>query len=398
VVTVVVVVGTIIMTAPSGLVENEEFVGLIRSRDVGNDDDDTGLIELTEADTRSRGNQHRKAVVGFRGPRADDNDEVAKKRRRIGLIFAGSTFLFLILVLRSVLDPKNSFLDPKSEVLQRRRQQILHYRNGTALIINVHVTHHAGTTMSGVLGRAPNTSGCPAFACNHPTEEDNVNETEYPKKHPWTYNQTEDNIAIVRKYFHFIGWEFRTAPKIPLSETNWESPNLVSIYVTRDPISRMFAGSAYVQKHYPFVHNADVEASKEDWMAFAEDDFSSNNYTLRVLAGDGCCNGTHTERRHLETAKALLSRFTFILDISCLWDGLEAVADQLGLELELPQNHIHKAKTHAPVSERFPEVYQYMLDRHKLSIELHEWAKENAVVRCNGNKTRTSSNNDKPQQ
>jgi hypothetical protein len=189
---------------------------------------------------------------------------------------------------------------------------------------------------------------------------------------------------MVRKYFHFIGWEFRHPPAIPLSETNWESPHLISIFVSRDPISRMFAGDGYVTDTYPFVYDEDVEASKEEWMAFAEDDKIGDNYALRILAGKECCNGTYTERRHLETAKALLSRFTFILDIGCLWDGLMAVGDQLGLELQLPHDHIHKAKTHAAVSERYPEVYQHILDRNTLGSELHEWAKENAFVRCDG--------------
>jgi hypothetical protein len=142
----------------------------------------------------------------------------------------------------------------------------------------------------------------------------------------------------------------------------------------------MMAGNSYVSSKYPFVYKN--EGSKEEWYAFANDDFPGDNYALRVLAGDGCCNGTDTDPKHLETAKELLSRFTYIVDIACLMDGLEAIADQL--HIDLPPQKNKKDHSHSPVSERvpYPDVYEHMRDRNKLGIELHEWAKERAIVSC----------------
>ena len=44
-------------------------------------------------------------------------------------------------------------------------QQIENYRKGTALIINVHFTHHGGTYACHALGKAPGQTGSPSFAC-----------------------------------------------------------------------------------------------------------------------------------------------------------------------------------------------------------------------------------------
>ena len=324
-------------------------------------------------------------------------DASPTKRWVTMLILLGISLILMFISpnFHNILISSNNYYDSQDKShheysseqwLLRNQQKILNYRNGTALIINLHVTHHGGTTTSAALGRAPNTSGCPNFNCNDGKNDPaHINETDYPYYRPWKYNSTAKNIAMVRRYFHFIGWEWGDAgvPKAgsQLWETNWEDPNLVSIYVTRDPISRMLARNGYVDRIYPFVQNKFIQASKEDWMAFADDDKCGDNYALRLLAGGGCCNGTLTDQQHLEHAKTLLSRFTFILDIACLVDGLQEVASYLAIT-ELNKQNPKGPRPNFSISVPYPDVYQHMLDRNRRSIDLHQWAKERALVRC----------------
>jgi len=115
----------------------------------------------------------------------------------------------------------------------RAGQQAEQFRLGSGLLLNVHITHHAGTTMCGTIGRAV---GAPRFVCMGVKPEDNVTDPGYPKSNPWPRLDTAKNIAIVRRYFRYVSWEYNKAPKLPLSETDWENPALVSILVVRDPM------------------------------------------------------------------------------------------------------------------------------------------------------------------
>jgi hypothetical protein len=86
-------------------------------------------------------------------------------------------------------------------------RQIRNYKQGSALIVNVHLTHHAGTYTCHALGKAPGQTGSPSFACMGLTDQDNVTGIEdypAPKNVPWTKAETSKNIAIVRPHFHFL--------------------------------------------------------------------------------------------------------------------------------------------------------------------------------------------------
>ena len=181
-----------------------------------------------------------------------------------------------------------------------------------------------------------------------------------------------------------ISWEFSQAPSHnALNDTDWDNPNLVSIIVMREPISRLLAGDGYVKKKYPGIH--DNTASLQDWWDFAHEHHHTNNFALSILAGQSCCQGEDTDPIHLEHAKELLSRFTFVLDISCLDEGMQAVADELGLGIVIEESK-ERAKTHVHKHPRdriaYPEVYDYLLERNHLDIELYEWAKTISLVDC----------------
>lgn len=264
-------------------------------------------------------------------------------------------------------------------------QQIENYRNGSGIILNMHMTHHAGTTVCRIMGHAPNSKGSPSFACWKVSDNDNVTDA-YPKNNPWRHDETATNVEIVRQYFHFISWEYSNAPAVALVETDWENPNIVSLYVTRDPMDRLLAGDGYTAREYPDINNFH-NATLEEWWMYAKGEKKASarnvdNYPLRILAGNGCCNGSYTDPKHLETAKQLLSRFTFIIDMDCLNDSLAAMAELLGIEL--PPNVKKGGRTHEPASERIPyrEVYDFLLEKNRLSIELHEFVKSRSLIDC----------------
>jgi hypothetical protein len=195
--------------------------------------------------------------------------------------------------------------------------QIDHYRrDGTALILNVHITHHAGTTFCAAVRRAPHTLGAPTFACMGVKPVDNVTVTNYPSHRPWNYNETGPNVALVRPFFHMISWEFgwhhRPQPVLGQS-TNWEHPQLVSVYISKHPLERMLSsGSHYFGTLYPGTRNG--TANEMEWWRFAQDDWN-NNYALRILSDSpACCDGANTTVADVASAQALLRRFTFVLD------------------------------------------------------------------------------------
>lgn len=153
----------------------------------------------------------------------------------------------------------------------------------------------------------------------------------------------------------------------------------------RDPISRALAGDGYTARNYPDI-NEHKNASLETWWKFAREPHINNNYALNVLAGSNCCDGNNTDPIHLEHAKALVSRFTYVLDIACLVPGMQAIVDQLGVNITITDRSAGKAKAHHSLSPKerigFPEVYEYLLEKNKLDIELYEWSKTLSLVDC----------------
>ncbi|KAL3938027.1 MAG: hypothetical protein SGARI_001904 [Bacillariaceae sp.] len=91
--------------------------------------------------------------------------------------------------------PKSELGDFFSTLPVTKQQQILNYREGEALMVNIHFTHQGGTTMCGILGHSaqPNgPKGTPKFACMG--DKDNVTKGAYPKGNPWPYDETATNI------------------------------------------------------------------------------------------------------------------------------------------------------------------------------------------------------------
>ena len=91
-------------------------------------------------------------------------------------------------------------------------QQIESFKNGSGILLNVHITHHGGTTMCRELGQ---TLKHPPFACMGFRKTDNIpNRTLFPNKHPWSHDKTASNIDFIRQSFdlQFVSWEDSKPP------------------------------------------------------------------------------------------------------------------------------------------------------------------------------------------
>jgi hypothetical protein len=265
------------------------------------------------------------------------------------------------------------------------------YRSGTGLMLFLHVTHHGGTFFCGVLRKAKGFRS-PGFACriDRNVGELDANLTSDPRffsRVPWHANETRGMIDLIRPHYDMISFEFGFArPAFPVRETDWDSPDLLSVFVSRHPLDRMLAGDGYANGHFNI---RDRNATAEDWWAFANTTHGdTDNFMLRVLSSDprGCCRGAGTPRERLDEAVELLDRFTFVLDIRCLNEGVEALAGVLGIDLGSSlQAHSRLAHPHPEeLSTRFPypEVYEFLLERNRLDIELYEWTQRRALVNC----------------
>jgi len=166
---------------------------------------------------------------------------------------------------------------------------------------------------------------------------------------------------------------------------------MVSLIVMRHPISRLLAKDGYMNHYFPgLLTVGNTSDGHLLWRSYANYNRNTNNYALRILAGTGCCQGEATDRRHLDAAKALLRRFTFVLDIDCLDDGMSKLAKILNItinERKLERKKLARASARArmaPSHERipFPDVYNYLVLKNQLDIELYEWSKGLSLINC----------------
>lgn len=260
-----------------------------------------------------------------------------------------------------------------------QKKQIQNYRDGKALIINVHITHHAGTTFCSEMkkwGEVPN------FAC---LGGDNWHEAALPAKNdrPWTNDLTAERTDLVRSYFHMISWEFGHIPVPPLGDTDWEYENLVSVYITRNPLDRLLSGGGVVNRQFGTLE----ERTLDQWWAYSNSTYT-DNFALNRLTGGACVDGDQTPESCLDQGKKLLSRFTFVLDQQCLSESMAAFARVMNKPA--PDQETSRTVQKVPKSaaataqERISsdEIYEYLTERNKMDTALYEWSKSISLVRC----------------
>ena len=250
--------------------------------------------------------------------------------------------------------------------------QIQNYKTGQSIIVNFHITHHAGTTLCDwARGNGP----VAPFACmgGNITPPDLGNSMSSLTT-PWYFNETDYWIRRVRPVFHFISWEHgRIRLRRSLNATNWEHPRLVSIIVMRNPMDRLLTevGAHYVKNGTP-----------EEWWDYARHS-ETNNYALKAITTyEGCCNDKNTPGLFLETAKSYIQRFTFVMDMDCLDESLKVLSSILGLN-----DTVKPGKHHPSARERINNdtLYDYLVRRNTNDIELYKWAKERSLVKCEEN-------------
>ena len=354
-----------------------------------------------------------------------------------------------------------------------KKDQIDNYRKGKGLMLNLHATHHGGTTFCGIIGRSGgpmasskkddnNDNGnvnkdgeiSPSFACWF--DHDNIVPKEKKSKYtflskanffattPWRHDETDTFIRALRPYFHMVSWEYMGVDDLKrnLSETNWEHPNLLSVAITRHPISRLLAGSRNLLLNYPGYNTGTL--SHAGWWDIATnpkrkhaDNFffriiegtprveigvPTNNLASRRLKNSKKQNEQRSRRRdylftddnlpstpppnnsnnlnqtNYERAVSILDRFTVVLDIDCLHEGIQALANLLGLDqkrihdslLKNEKGRISKGKTKTHQKQRsslkdrigYQDVYEYLLEKNKWDIKLYEYSKSVSLVRC----------------
>ncbi|KAI2500717.1 hypothetical protein MHU86_13745 [Fragilaria crotonensis] len=248
--------------------------------------------------------------------------------------------------------------------------QIQNYKNGHALIVNFHITHHAGTTLCRL---ARDNGPVPQFACmggrNFPPRLKRYLSSKFT---PWYSNETDNSIEKIRPVYHYVSWEYDLKPlNRSLKDTNWEHPKLVSIIVMRNPMDRLLTDVGRKQ-HV-------VNGTSEEWWEYAQT-IETNNYALRTITSfEGCCNGSNTPNSYLGSAKTYLQRFTFIIDMDCLDESLTVMSSILGF------NNTAKPGMRRPSArERIQNdtLYDYLLRRNAMDIALYQWAKERSLVKC----------------
>ena len=256
-----------------------------------------------------------------------------------------------------------------------KRTQIENYKNGVGLMVMVHITHHAGTTFCRdfikPIGNAP------YFACmagdNWPKQHD-----QWRTNIPWQAESTETAITELREYFHEVSWEFGHQSKLrrTLASTDWENERLLSVIVMRNPMDRLLAFDGMASKQYGEVKNR----TADEWWRLAQHPVHNNNFALRVLSDyNNCCQGKDTPVETLESAKALMQRFTIVMDQDCLNENLVKLAQ----DLEMPF-HPREANKHESARVRIHNdtLYDFLMEKNTQDIKLYEWSKQMSLVVC----------------
>ena len=310
----------------------------------------------------------------------------------------------------------------------RTVEKATRYRqNETALIVNLHLgIMHSSTEyrddviyddivndedyICKTIGRSYYVNQqAPRFHCRIDIHQDQlhvVSGPNFPPKSPWRADETSDNIQAVRKFWHLIDWYNYDAdvmenavdgaatsdagqavvdsePRL-LADTNWQDPNLISILVMVDPMTRLLEDSwAFFERTFPTEDVPyiikDHSVGSKPWLTFVQE--SPQNYVVQQL-GQRHSDPIRIKPKVLVAqAKDLLKRFTFVLDSACLEQGVQQVADILEITVDDPLPDRNNA-TWTPSKSMPADVYRRLMQLNQLDIELYQWSKTISLVQC----------------
>lgn len=234
-----------------------------------------------------------------------------------------------------------------------KKLQVENYKHNKSIILNIHITHHAGTLLCGIARRFGPT---PSFNCMDDGTKDH-------------------NFDKWRQKYHYISWEYTNAPRPSLSSMDWTQPNLLTIFIARHPMDRLlsWAGLRNPKTGVKFGHER--ARSAEDWDLYAHGRWT-DNYALRILSDNDI-----TEHG-LNKAKALASKFTFIFDQACLDLNLASLGPMIGWDNVVHNGRYHHM--HGSPRERIHNdtLWKWLRKRNELDIKFYEWAKTMSLVQC----------------
>jgi len=176
------------------------------------------------------------------------------------------------------------------------------------------------------------------------------------------------------------------------------------------------AGDGFAGKVYPGFNIGELDHN--GWWMYATDDTLGNklqtdNFFLRNFLGKKGGNKKKTNNTidyndkdftppelayplnetDYNDAVELLNRFTYVLDIQCLSEGMIKIAKQLELNMDgvqakikLDQSSYHNRRKKHSLSnlERigYDDVYQYLMNKNKWDIEIYKYSKSISVINC----------------
>jgi len=240
--------------------------------------------------------------------------------------------------------------------------------SAAALVVNIHITHHGGTQICHIAQENVRAADAACYVPHVQFPPRDASLTHYARQ--------------VNESFDFVNWEFRWAPHpVPLDALGWHEPHIVSILAVRDPIDRLLAGDGFQSSFGPVVSVRDGGDPLRKWTAVHWDKYAhsafTDSYQLRILAGGGA------DQAALARAQALTKRMTYVLDLACFHDNLEALARHLGWHYNFGTVAQHPHTT-TPIVNR---LHNYTLlnelkSRNRYDIEFYRWAQKRALVVC----------------
>jgi hypothetical protein len=221
------------------------------------------------------------------------------------------------------------------------------------LMVIIHITHHAGTFLCS-LAKA-NKLRRPKFLCKL-GDENGKNDANWTK---W------------KSTYDVVSWEYQRPPEKPLATANWESDQVISVLVIRDPLDRLLARDAVARHKYGPLK----ERTQEQWWDYAHDRLT-DNFALKILSG-----GDTTEAG-IAQAKRLVERMTYVLDQACLNENLLQLTKVLGWNntADLGGGTVRRPSARERLGN--DTLWEFLRERNANDIALYEWSKKRSLVVC----------------
>ena len=289
-----------------------------------------------------------------------------------------------------------------------------------AVMLSVHVTHHAGTILC---DRVREHVQAPEFACmslrNLPPElasEQSLDSARHAVQ--W---QHKHNVSFTSAEFRSGDARLKKGGNWDWSKVDWDRGDFASIVVFRDPIARLLNGDGTANRRYgsipklalrhPWVRDQEFYYDREHppkpkmlrgkkiepllirtpklWQEYAKSSFT-NSYALRVFCNKPCMGEGEVfcpplTEADLEYAKSWLRKVTVLVDQSCLATNLRSMFADIGWktgEIRDSRGMLRSNETALREIIANDTLYDQLVERNKYDIALYEWAKKMSYVQC----------------